>query len=89
MKRTNRTTDHLLTYAPLGAGLALILSGHRRLGLALALLSPLNVAIQHPRGTRKALRAVPRSTGKAFERVGEELGHCVAEAGKSFRWLAS
>lgn len=85
----NRTTEQLLTWAPLGAGLALILSGHRRIGLAVALTSPVTVAIQHPRGTRRALRAFPRKTGKAFARMGEQVGHGMAEAGKGLRWMAS
>ncbi|HEY7837820.1 MAG TPA: hypothetical protein VIC54_04415 [Terriglobales bacterium] len=85
----NRTTEQLLTWAPLGAGLALILSGHRRIGLAVALTSPITAATQHPRGTRKLLRAVPRKTGKAWARMGKEVGHGMAEAGKSIRWLAS
>lgn len=81
----NRTTDQLLTWAPLGAGLALILSGHRRLGLATTLVSPIAVAIEHPRGTRHALRAIPR----AFKTAGEQIGCSMAKTGKGFRWLAS
>jgi hypothetical protein len=81
----NRTTDQLLTWAPLGAGLGLILSGHRRLGLATALVSPIAVAVEHPRGTRRALRGVPR----AFKTVGEQVGCGMAKTAKGFRWLAS
>lgn len=85
----NRTTEQLLTWAPLGAGLALILSGHRRAGLAVALVSPVTVAIQHPRGMRRAFRTLPRATGRAFKSVGEQVGCGMAKTGKSLRWLAS
>lgn len=92
----NRTTQNLLTWAPLGAGLALMLSDHRRLGVAMALVSPVTVVMEHPRGTRKALKAIPKSlrrcgkaTGKAMAKAGYEVGHGAKEAGKSLRWLAS
>jgi hypothetical protein len=81
----NRTTEHLLTWAPLGAGLALILSGHRRIGFLTALVSPATVSIQHPRRMRHAFRVVPR----AFKNMGEQVGCGMTKTAKGFRWLAS
>ena len=92
----NRTTETLLTWAPLGAGLALILSDHKRLGLLTALASPATVWWQHPRATRRALRAVPRalrragaSTGRAMGEVGKGVGRSARETGRGLRWLVS
>jgi|SRR6185312_3656112 len=96
----NRTTENLLTWAPLGAGVALILSNHRHWGMAVAAISPITVATQHPRATRKALRAVPKGlasmgkhTGKALAKAGHATAHSTArgvrECGRSLRWMAS
>lgn len=96
MKRMNRTVENLLTWAPIGAAVALILSDHRRIGLAVAAVTPTTIAILHPRATRRALRAVPRgfeecgvATGKTFRHLGRDLGHSFKEAGKGLSWLAS
>ena len=92
----NRTAENLLTWASLGAGVALFLSDHRPLGAAVAAIAPITAISQHPRGTRKLLKAVPRgftscskSTTKAFKRAGREMGRSAREAGKGLRWLAS
>lgn len=92
----NRTLEQLLIWAPLGAGVALVLSDHKRCGLAVAAVTPATVAITHPRGTRKALRAIPRGlhkAGRAIERAGEQMAKGSArgarETGRGFRWLAS
>ena len=92
----NRTTENLLTWGTIGAGLALMLSDHRRFGLAVAAVSPLTVAVQHPRAMRKALKAVPQSlmscgeaTGKAFEHAGRSVGISMRKTGHGLRWLAS
>lgn len=77
MRRKN-TVENLMTWAPLGAGLALMLSDHRRLGMAVALMSPATVAWRHPRGTRRALRAIPDGFGTAAR-----------ESARGLRWLAS
>lgn len=81
----NRTLEHLLTWAPLGAAVALMLSDHKRLALAVAAVSPITVAVQHPRGTRRALRAVPRG----LKQAGEGVARGGREAGRGLRWLAS
>lgn len=84
-----RTTEQLLTWGPLGVGLALLLSRHKRLGLAIALVSPLTVVTQHPRGTRRALRLVPKAVARAGEVAGRKVARGAKEAGKSIGWLAS
>ena len=91
-----RTTENLLTWAPLGAGLAFVLSGRRRLGLALALVSPATVWLQHPRATHRALRALPRAlrrageaTGRAMGDVGRGVGRSARETGRGLRWMVS
>ena len=92
----NRTTENLLTWAPLGAGLALILSNHKRLGFLVALVSPTTVWVQHPRATHRALQAVPKAlrvagknTGRALGRVGQGVERGAKHTGKSLSWLAS
>ncbi|MGH9417730.1 MAG: hypothetical protein ACRD01_14000 [Terriglobales bacterium] len=91
----NKTTENLLTYAPLGAGLALLLSDHKRLGVAVMSVSPITVATQHPRATWRSLRALPKSmrvsgkaTGKALRRVSKSVERSGREAGKAIRWMA-
>ncbi|MGH9466011.1 MAG: hypothetical protein ACRD1Y_01525 [Terriglobales bacterium] len=84
-----RTTEQLLTWAPLGIGLALILSHHKRLGMAVALVSPATVAMQHPRGTKRALRKFPKAVARASKEAGRNVARGAKEAGKSFGWLAS
>lgn len=54
-----RTWENLLIGSSLGAGVALIASGHRRLGWAIASVAPGTVAILHPRATWNTLKAVP------------------------------
>ncbi|HXR98147.1 MAG TPA: hypothetical protein VN709_09920 [Terriglobales bacterium] len=81
----NRTAENLLTWAPLGAAAALMLSDHRRWGLLIGLVSPITVAMEHPRGTRRALKAIPKSLAKA----GESVGRGAAQAGKSLKWATS
>jgi|GEM_PF-3559646 len=87
-----RTTENLLTWAPLGAAVALMLSDHKRIGLAVGAVSPITVAWRHPRATRRALRAVPRSlkdAGKGVAKMGRRTGYGAKRAGKAFRWMAS
>ncbi len=84
-----RTTEQLLTWAPLGFGVALILSGHRRLGFLLALVSPVTAITQHPRATRRALRQVPKAVAKAGKEIGRNVACGTKKAGKSIGWLAS
>jgi hypothetical protein len=92
----NRTTEKLLTWAPLGAGLALMLSDHKRLGLLVAMASPATVWWQHPRATRRALRSVPRAlrrageaTGRAMTEAGKGVGRSARETGRGLRWMVS
>lgn len=92
----NRTLEQLLIWAPIGAGVALMLSDHKRCGLAVAAVSPVTLAVTHPRGMRRALRAIPRGlrrTGHALVRAGEQVGRSsakgVRETGRGFRWMAS
>jgi hypothetical protein len=85
----NRTTENLLTWAPIGAGLALILSNHKRLGFLVAMVSPTTVWLQHPRATRRALRVAGKNTGKALGRVGQGVGRSAKHAAMSLNWLAS
>lgn len=92
--RMNDTTEKLLTWGPLGLGLGLMLGDHRRLGMAVALLSPVTVAWEHPKATRKALRAIPESlgecgkaTGKALRKAGEQVGCSAKQTAKGLRWL--
>ncbi|MGH9475498.1 MAG: hypothetical protein ACRD1C_04120 [Terriglobales bacterium] len=82
-----RTTEQLLTWAPLGVGLALMMSRHRRLGLAIAAVSPLTVVTLHPRGTRRALRKVPKALARASRQVGKKVACGAKETGKSIRWV--
>ncbi|MGH7968063.1 MAG: hypothetical protein ACREIC_04980 [Limisphaerales bacterium] len=84
-----RTVENLLTWAPLGAGLALMLSDHKRLGLAVVSVSATTVAWRHPRATRRALQAVPRTLGEAGKSVGKAGRDAGREVGRSLRWLAS
>ncbi len=87
-----RTTENLLTWAPLGAAVALMLSDHKRIGLVVGAVSPITVAWRHPRATRRALRAVPRSlkdAGKGVAKMGRRTGYGAKRAGKAFRWMAS
>ncbi|MGH9394347.1 MAG: hypothetical protein ACRD1E_09280 [Terriglobales bacterium] len=79
----NRTAENLLTWAPLGAGLALMLSEHQRLGLMVAAVSPITVAAQHPRATRRALKKVPR----AFEEFGKAMTKGTRKAGYGLKWM--
>jgi hypothetical protein len=85
----NRTTENLLTWAPLGAGVALILSDHKRLGLLVAMVSPVTVWMEHPRATRKALRTVPKAAWKTGYAAGKAVGKVGKGAGKGIRWMAS
>lgn len=92
----NRTTENLLTWAPIGAGLALLLSDHKRMACAVLAVSPITVATQHPRATWKALKGVPKglrasgkATGKAMREVGKSVERSSREAGKAIRWMAS
>lgn len=84
-----RTTEKLLTWAPLGFGVALILGGHRRLGFLVALVSPVTAISQHPRATRKALRLVPKAIAKAGKEIGRNVACGTKKTGKSIGWLAS
>lgn len=92
----NRTTESLLTWAPLGAGLALLLSDHKRLGCAVMAVSPITVATQHPRASLRALKGVPKSlrasgkaTGKAMRRMSKSVERSGREAGKAIRWMSA
>lgn len=82
-----RTSEKLLTWAPLGVGLALILSGHKRLGFMLALVSPATAITQHPRGTRRALKLMPRVIAKAGRQFSCTVARGTKKRGKSLGWL--
>ncbi|MGH9483722.1 MAG: hypothetical protein ACRD1F_01590 [Terriglobales bacterium] len=66
-----------------------MLSGHKRTGLAVAAVSPITVVTQHPRGTRRALRLVPKAIAKAGNQIGRKTASGTKKAGKSIGWLAS
>ncbi|MGH9519273.1 MAG: hypothetical protein ACRD2D_06465 [Terriglobales bacterium] len=92
----NRSLEQLLIWAPLGVGVGLMLSDHKHLGWAVTAVTPITVAVTHPRGTRKTLRAIPRGlhkAGRAIGRAGEQMARSSArgarETGRGFRWLAS
>ncbi len=93
--RMNDTTEKMLTWGPLGLGVGLMLADHRRLGMAVAMLSPVTVALEHPKATRKALQAIPenlaeygKATGKALRKAGEQVGCSAKQTAKGLRWLA-
>jgi len=82
----SRTVEHLLTWAPLGAAVALMLSDHKRLGLAVGAVSPVTVAVRHPRATRRALRKVPVALKDMGASVGKSVSRGVKQAGSGVRW---
>ncbi len=67
--RMKRTWENLLIGSSLGAGVALIASGHRKLGWAIASIAPGTVATLHPRATWRTLKAVPAAVGISAKAV--------------------
>ncbi|MGH9412607.1 MAG: hypothetical protein ACRD0Y_02600 [Terriglobales bacterium] len=55
----------------------------------MAAVSPITVVTQHPRGTRRALRLVPKAIAKAGNQIGRKTASGTKKAGKSIGWLAS
>lgn len=74
----DRTVEGLLIYGTLGSGIGLSSSGHRHIGFVLCLSSLVIVAICHPRGTKRAILAIPRAMGQ----TGKALGKAAAGTGK-------
>lgn len=85
----SRTMENLLTWAPLGAAVALMMSDHKRLGLAVGVVSPVTAAVQHPRAMRRALGKVPRALGTMGGAVAKSVGRSAKHAGYGVRWMAS
>src|SRR5690348_16011008 len=54
----NDTVEQLMIWGSLGIGVGLFASDHKHLGIAVAAVAPTTVAILHPRGTGRALKAV-------------------------------
>lgn len=93
----NDTVEQLMIWGSLGIGIGLIASDHRHLGLAVAAVAPTTVAILHPRGTRRALKAIPQAvamsgwaigksgkvSGKAMWKTTKGVGKGFAVAGKT------
>ncbi|MGH9535384.1 MAG: hypothetical protein ACRD2E_11050 [Terriglobales bacterium] len=80
----DRTVEGLLIWGTLGAGVGLSTSRHRHLGLIVALSSLVVVALTHPRGTKGAVLAIPKSLGK----TGWALGKAAAGVGKAIHHAA-
>lgn len=75
-----KTTENLMIWGSLGAGVALMLSGHRRLGFLVALTAPVTTTIQHPRATWATLKGAPKGVymaGKAAGKAGYVAGRAV------------
>lgn len=87
----NETVEKLMIWGSLGIGVGLISSDHRRLGMLVASAAPVTAAIVHPRGTRRALQAVPKALaasgwaiGKSGKISGKAMWKTTREVGKSF-----
>lgn len=93
----NDTAEQLLIWGSLGVGIGLIASDHRRLGMAVASIAPVTVSLLHPKGTGRALQAIPQAlaasgwaigksgkvSGKAVWKSTKEVGKGFAVAGKT------
>lgn len=80
----DRTVQSLLIYGTLGSGIALSTTGHRHIGLVLCLTSLAIVAMCHPRGTKRAILAVPKAMGQ----TGKAVGKAAASTGRAFHHAA-
>lgn len=93
----NDIVEQLMIWGSLGIGVGLIASDHRRLGMAVAAVAPVTVTILHPKGTRRALHAIPKAlatsgwaigksgkvSGKAAWKSAKGVGKGFAVAGKT------
>jgi hypothetical protein len=93
----NDTVEQLMIWGSLGIGVGLFASDHKHLGIAVAAVAPTTVAILHPRGTGRALKAIPKAfavsgwaigksgkvSGKAMWKTMEGVGKGFAGAGKT------
>lgn len=87
----NDTVEQLMIWGSLGIGVGLMASDHRRVGLAVAAVAPVTVSVLHPKGTRRALRAVPKALtvsgwaiGKSGKVSSKALWKSTQAMGKSF-----
>ncbi len=79
-----RTWENLLIGSSLGAGVALIASGHKKWGWMIAGIAPGTVAIRHPRATWNTLKAIPAAVGVS----GKAIAISGAAGGKAM-WKTS
>jgi hypothetical protein len=92
----NRTSENLITWGSLGIGVGLLASGHKKAGWAVVSIAPATMVILHPRGTLRALRAIPQTlqisgqilansgklSGSSMWRSAELIGKTLAIASK-------
>ena len=67
----NDTVEQLMIWGSLGIGIGLIASDHRRMGMAIASIAPVTVTVLHPKGTRRALLAIPKALGVSGWAIGK------------------
>jgi len=99
----NETIEQLMIWGSIGMGVGLMTSGHRRLGMMVASVAPVTVATLHPRGTHRALRAIPvalavsgraigesgKVSGEAFWKSTRKVGRGLVLAGRTIQRAAS
>ncbi len=91
-----RTWENLIIGSSLGAGIALVASGHRKLGWTIAAIAPGTFTLLHPRTAWMALKSAPAAArvsvrtiavssaagGKAMWKTSETIGRTLGLAAK-------
>jgi hypothetical protein len=74
-----KTWEHAVVWGSLGAGVALITSGHKYWGFAVASAAPATMSITHPKQTRRVLNTI----WKGMEASGKAVGSSTAFGSKA------